>query len=134
VRQVGGGRRASSVIGLLGSGSGLGVSGLIPAGDGWVSLGTEGGHTSLAPRDEREIAILRHAWQQFDHVSFERLLSGPGLALMHRALAERAGAPAEDPERPPRSPARAGRHLTRSAPTRWRCSAPCWARPRPTWR
>jgi len=97
VRQVGGGNaRKQNVIGLLGSGSGLGVSGLIPAGDGWISLGSEGGHTNFAPRDEREIAILRHAWKQYDHVSFERLLSGPGLELMHRALAEYEGAPAED--------------------------------------
>ena len=95
-RQVGGGQAvAKSVIGLLGSGSGLGVSGLIPAGDGWVSLGSEGGHTSVAPRDEREIVVLRHAWRQFSHVSFERLLSGPGLALMYKALAAHAGAPAE---------------------------------------
>ena len=95
-RQVGGGSaRARSVIGLLGSGSGLGVSGLIPAGDGWVSLGSEGGHTSFSPRDEREIAVLRHAWRQYDHVSFERLLSGPGLELMYRALAEHLGRPAD---------------------------------------
>jgi glucokinase len=45
----------------------------------------------VAPRDEREIAVLRHAWQQFDHVSFERLLSGPGLELIYRALADHAG-------------------------------------------
>ena len=56
VRQVGGGAaKPRSVIGLLGSGSGLGVSALIPAGDGWVSLGSEGGHTSFSPRDEREL-------------------------------------------------------------------------------
>ncbi len=96
VRQVGGGKAvARSVVGLLGSGSGLGVSGLIPAGDGWVSLGSEGGHTSFSPRDERELVVLRHAWQQFDHVSFERLLSGPGLALMHQALAAHAGVRAD---------------------------------------
>lgn len=97
LRQIGGGQaRMPSVVGLLGSGSGLGVSGLIPAGEGWIALGTEGGHTAFAPRDEREIAILRHAWKQYDHVSFERLLSGPGLELIYRALAEHAGAVAED--------------------------------------
>jgi glucokinase len=91
-QQIGGGEGLpNSVIGLLGSGSGLGVSGLIPSGDGWIALGTEGGHTSFSPRDEREIAILRHAWREFSHVSFERLLSGPGLALIHRALAELHG-------------------------------------------
>ncbi|MFX8441229.1 glucokinase, partial [Acinetobacter baumannii] len=39
VRQVGGGQaRRPSVIGLLGAGTGLGVSGLIPAGEGWIAL------------------------------------------------------------------------------------------------
>lgn len=92
-RQVGGGGpRERSVVGLLGAGTGLGVSGLIPAGDGWVALGTEGGHTSFAPRDAREGLILAHAQRQYSHVSFERLVSGPGLELIHRALCERDGA------------------------------------------
>jgi glucokinase len=100
-RQVGGGiARERSVMGVLGAGSGLGISGLIPAEDGWVALGTEGGHTSFAPRDEREIAILRYALRQFEHVSFERLLSGPGLELTHNALRERAGEPAQDLKAP----------------------------------
>ncbi len=95
-RQVGGGQaREHSVVGLLGAGSGLGVSGLIPLlddqGTGYVALGTEGGHSSFSPRDEREIAILRFALQEYPHVSFERLLSGPGLALIYRALCHRAG-------------------------------------------
>ena len=96
MRKIGGGEASKqSVIGLLGSGSGLGVSGLIPAGDGWISLGSEGGHTSFSPRNEREIAVLRFAWKSFDHVSFERLLSGPGLELMYLALADHAGVPSK---------------------------------------
>jgi glucokinase len=93
-RQVGGGEaRASNVIGVIGAGTGLGVSGLIPVNDGWVALGAEGGHASIAPRDERELDILRYAWRELKHghVSFERLLSGPGLELIHRALRDRAG-------------------------------------------
>ena len=91
-RQVGGGAIESrSVVGLIGAGSGLGVSGLIPANDGWIALGTEGGHTSFAPHDEREMAILRFAWKEHAHVSFERLVSGPGIELIYRALADRAG-------------------------------------------
>ncbi len=90
-RQFGGGKSVPrSVIGLIGAGSGLGVSGLIPAGDGWIALGTEGGHTSFAPHDAREVAILEFAWRQHPHVSFERLLSGPGIELIYRALAHRA--------------------------------------------
>ena len=93
-RQVGGGTaREHSVVGVLGAGSGLGVSGLIPVADGYVALGTEGGHASFAPRDEREIVILRHGLTRFSHVSFERLLSGPGLELIHDALREHAGQP-----------------------------------------
>ena len=89
---VGGGQaRERSVMGVLGAGTGLGVSGLIPAQGGWVALGTEGGHTTFAPRDEREMTILRHALRQYSHVSFERLLSGHGLELIHAALAEAAG-------------------------------------------
>lgn len=90
-RQVGAGlAREPSVIGVIGAGTGLGVSGLIPATDGgWVALGTEGGHVAVAPRDERELAILNYAKAQLQqgHVSFERLLSGPGLELIYRALA-----------------------------------------------
>lgn len=93
LRQIGEGQASKSVIGILGPGSGLGVSGLIPAGDGWISLGSEGGHTSFAPRNEREIAVLRYAWKFFDHVSFERLLSGPGLELCYQALTDLAGLP-----------------------------------------
>ncbi|MFG6455847.1 glucokinase [Roseateles sp. BYS96W] len=96
VRQVGGGQaRRPSVIGLLGAGTGLGVSGLIPAGEGWIALGTEGGHVNFGPRDAREMDILRFAWKTLDHVSCERLISGPGLELIHRALAERNGVNAE---------------------------------------
>ena len=95
-RQVGrGSAREHSVIGVLGAGSGLGVSGLIPLANGHVALGTEGGHASFAPRDEREIAILRYGLTRFSHLSFERLLSGPGLALIYRALCERAGQASE---------------------------------------
>jgi glucokinase len=98
-RQVGGGSpRDNSVVGLLGAGSGLGVSGLIPAADGWIALGTEGGHTSFAPRDEREMAILCHAQRRYSHVSFERLVSGPGLALIHEALAGPGALPLAAPE------------------------------------
>jgi glucokinase len=91
-RQVGAGEaRARSVIGLLGAGTGLGVSALIPADDGWISLGSQGGHVSFSPSNEREIAILQYAMQQYPHVSAERLISGSGLELIYRALSAKAG-------------------------------------------
>ncbi len=95
-RQIGAGvARSRSVIGLLGAGTGLGVSALIPADDGWISLGTEGGHVSFSPVDEREVAILEFARTQYAHVSAERLVSGSGLELIYRALNHIANKPAE---------------------------------------
>ncbi len=90
-RQIGAGEvKARSVIGLLGAGTGLGVSGLIPTDDGWISLGSQGGHVSFSPVDKREVEILEYAWTQFPHqpphVSAERLLSGAGLELIYRAI------------------------------------------------
>jgi glucokinase len=92
LRQVGGGKpRERSVIGLVGAGTGLGVSGLVPADDGWVSLASEGGHVGFAPHSASEVYVLEYAWRQYPHVSAERLMSGPGLELLHRALTARAG-------------------------------------------
>ena len=85
--QVGGGEPApDGVIGLIGPGTGLGVSALIPTNDRWVTLATEGGHTSFAPNDERELRVLRHLWKTMPHVSAERLVSGPGIELIYEAL------------------------------------------------
>ncbi|RDU95735.1 bifunctional transcriptional regulator/glucokinase [Trinickia dinghuensis] len=88
--QVGAGsRRQSSVIGLLGPGTGLGVSGLIPADDRWIALGSEGGHATFAPMDEREDIVMQYARKKWPHVSFERVAAGPGIELIYRALAGR---------------------------------------------
>src|SRR6201996_1953866 len=88
--QVGGGaRRPNSVIGLLGAGTGLGVSGLIPADDRWIALGSEGGHATFAPADEREDLVLQYARKKWSHVSFERVAAGPGIEIIYRALAAR---------------------------------------------
>ncbi|ACC69815.1 bifunctional transcriptional regulator/glucokinase [Paraburkholderia phymatum] len=88
--QVGGGsRRQNSVIGLLGPGTGMGVSGLIPADDRWIALGSEGGHATFAPMDEREDLVLQYARKKWSHVSFERVAAGPGIEVIYRALAGR---------------------------------------------
>lgn len=95
-QQVGGGTPvAGSPIGLVGAGTGLGVSGLIPAGEGagagWTALRSEGGHVTFAPCNDTEIAILQYAWREFEHVSAERFLSGAGVELIYRALAQHKG-------------------------------------------
>ena len=82
-------------IGVLGPGSGLGVSGLIPAGGRWVPLTGEGGHATMPPITDRESAALGAMRHHFDHVSAERVLSGPGLVNLYNALAEVDGVPAQ---------------------------------------
>jgi glucokinase len=85
---VGGGAPvAGTPIAVLGPGSGLGVSGLIPAGPGWFPLAGEGGHATMAPGNEREYAVLELMRRRFDHVSAERCLSGPGLVNLYNSLA-----------------------------------------------
>ena len=94
--QVGGGAaRAAAPLALLGAGTGLGVSGLIPAGNSWTALASEGGHVSFAPVNALEVAILQYAWREFEHVSYERFLSGAGVELIYRALAHHQGREAE---------------------------------------
>ena len=91
---IGGARaqaKAGAVIGLVGAGTGLGVAGLLPVEGGWMALESEGGHVAFSPSDEREVAVLRFCWKRYEHVSAERLVSGPGIALIYRALADKAG-------------------------------------------
>ena len=87
--KIGGGQaEAQMPIAVLGPGSGLGVSGLIPHRTGYSAIAGEGGHVSFSPYDGLEADIWAYAKQHFDHVSAERLLSGAGLALIHEALAQ----------------------------------------------
>ncbi|WP_199767081.1 glucokinase [Helicobacter salomonis] len=77
---------------VLGPGTGLGVSALIPCCDGsYTALAGEGGHVSFAPFDDTEIMIWHYARKKYGHVSAERFLSGAGLVLIHAALADREG-------------------------------------------
>src|SRR5438105_12134782 len=85
--QVGGGAAAAGApLGVLGPGSGLGVSGLIPVEARWIPLASEGGHATMAPATDRESAVLDHMRRHFDHVSAERVLSGPGLVNLYTTL------------------------------------------------
>ena len=89
---MGGGEAAPQrAIGVLGPGTGLGVSALVPGKAGWTALPTEGGHVTWAPAGEREWAVRRVLQQRFAHVSNERLLSGQGLLNLALALAELDG-------------------------------------------
>jgi len=79
---------------VIGPGTGLGVGGLIIRDGRAFPLETEGGHVSFAPGTPQEIEILQRLSAQFGRVSIERLICGPGLVNLHRALSEIAG---EDP-------------------------------------
>ena len=91
--QIGGGAPVKPApIGVIGSGSGLGVSILVPNVDGtFISVQGEGGHVTMAAADEREAAVLELMRRRFDHVSAERFLSGPGLVNLYNALCELSG-------------------------------------------
>lgn len=81
-------------IAVIGPGTGLGVSGLVPCGEGhWHALQGEGGHVTLAAGDAVEAAVIAHLRVRWPHVSAERLLCGEGLRTLHQALAAVAGRP-----------------------------------------
>ncbi len=85
--QVGGGKaQPNAPIAVIGPGTGLGVSGLIPSGEHWIPLQGEGGHVTLSVMNERELAVLQQLQQRFSHVSAERVISGPGLVTLYDAL------------------------------------------------
>jgi glucokinase len=86
---LGGGAAADGApIGVLGPGTGLGVSALVPSRSGeWMALAAEGGHATMAATSDREAAILAWLRARFGHVSAERVLSGPGLVNVYEAVA-----------------------------------------------
>ena len=73
-------------IGLVGPGTGLGMSSLIPHGGEWTLVAGEGGHATLAASTEEEFAIIQMLWKRWNHVSAERVLSGAGLVNLYEAL------------------------------------------------
>jgi glucokinase len=78
--------------GLIGPGTGLGVSSLVRSRQGdWVPIAGEGGHVSLSPTSEREADILRLLWQTYPHVSAERVISGMGLENLYHAICQLNG-------------------------------------------
>lgn len=95
-RKIGSGEPvADAPIALLGPGTGLGVSGLMPAKIGkelrWSAISGEGGHVTLGACTEDEFGVLQTLQGQYGHVSAERVLSGPGLVALYQTLSSMGG-------------------------------------------
>lgn len=98
-QQIGGGQAIPhAAIGLIGPGTGLGVSGLLPVGrsNQWLPMAGEGGHVSLSAANAHEFVVIQQLQKRYGHVSAERVLSGVGLVDLHHALCEIKGGPGHD--------------------------------------
>jgi glucokinase len=82
---------------VIGAGTGLGEGYLVWQGTHYQALPSEGSHADFAPADEIQAALWRWLAQRFGHVSWERVVSGPGLADIYEFLRQR-GEFAEAPE------------------------------------
>jgi glucokinase len=80
---------------VLGPGTGIGVAGLVWSSGGWIAVPSQGGHISLAARDQREFDLASRLRAGRDRVSVERALSGPGLSELYGAIVASHGLSAE---------------------------------------
>jgi len=71
---------------VLAAGTGLGEAFLYWDGQHHLPAASEGGHTDFAPRTGLEIELLNYLQEKFEHVSYERILSGPGLFNIYQFL------------------------------------------------
>jgi glucokinase len=74
---------------VIAPGTGLGEAGLFWDGSRHHAFACEGGHTDFAPQGELQIELLRFLEPRFGHVSYERILSGPGLVNVYEFLRQR---------------------------------------------
>lgn len=71
---------------IIGAGTGLGHGLLVWQQDHYEVVASEGGHASFAPSDKLQIELLQYLHKRFDHVSWERVVSGPGLVNIFEFL------------------------------------------------
>jgi glucokinase len=86
-----------TTFGVLAPGTGLGQAFLHKQGGQFIALPSEGGHADFAPNNEMEIELLKYLQHKFRRVSYERVLSGPGLVNIYNFLKD-TGVDAEPPE------------------------------------
>lgn len=87
-------RGSGTVVGnqaVIAPGTGLGEAGLFWDGSRHLVFACEGGHTDFAPQGDLQIELLRFLMLRFGHVSYERILSGPGLVSVYEFLRETEG-------------------------------------------
>lgn len=77
---------ASGPISVMGAGTGFGAALLVPRGNGWDLVPTEGGHVAFAPTSRREQQVWEFLRGYEHHVCVENVLSGSGIVNIHRAL------------------------------------------------
>jgi glucokinase len=89
----GGGADPAAAVGLIGPGTGLGVSGLLPGGRAstWIPISGEGGHVTLPVTTADEFTVIARLQKRFGHVSAERVLCGAGLVDLYHALGDVRG-------------------------------------------
>ena len=80
------GRAATGNSAVIAAGTGLGMAGLYWDGSTHRPFACEGGHADFAPRDALEIELLQYLLGRYEHVSYERILSGPGLRNVYEFL------------------------------------------------
>jgi len=73
-------------IAVIAAGTGLGEGLLYWNGREHLPVASEGGHVDFAPQSDREIELLRFLRSEFGRVSYERILSGPGIFNIYRFL------------------------------------------------
>lgn len=78
-------------IAIIAPGTGLGMAGLYWDGEHHHPFPTEGGHTDFAPRTDLDILLLRYLQEKYDVVSWERVISGPGLYDIYQFLRDIKG-------------------------------------------
>jgi glucokinase len=80
------GTRRKATMALIAAGTGLGEVLLVWDGRRHRVIGSEGGHTDFAPRTDLETDLYRFLRKEFGRVSYERVVSGPGLYNIYRFL------------------------------------------------
>jgi glucokinase len=82
---------------VIAPGTGLGEAGLFWDGSRHHVFACEGGHTDFGPQGDLQIELVRYLQTRFGHVSYERILSGPGLVNVYEFLRD-SGRGKESPE------------------------------------